>query len=103
MGRKRAGGRVDLQCASGHNTWQIDAAILFDSKASGVTVADSEVMHAMKFAVQKLKLLLDPGSATPLASLLAHKVEGGRQPTLIIASGGNVDPQVFSDSLIRAA
>jgi threonine dehydratase len=77
--------------------------ILLDSKASGVTVADSEVMHAMKFAAQELKVLLEPGGAAPLAALLAHKVEGENQSTLIIASGGNVDPQLFSDSLIQVA
>jgi len=76
--------------------------ILLNSKARGVSVTDAEVLRAMQFAALQLKLLLEPGGAAPLAALLANRVNGERKSTLVIASGGNVDPKLFSDALTQA-
>lgn len=61
---------------------------------SGVTVEDAGVRRAMCFAFEKLKLVLEPSGAAPLAALLEGGPEGGidvaGKSVLVIATGGNV-------------
>jgi threo-3-hydroxy-L-aspartate ammonia-lyase len=61
-----------------------------------LTVSDQELIGAMRFAFERLKLVLEPGGAAALAALLAHRVElGPDQRVGVILSGGNVDPATF--------
>jgi threo-3-hydroxy-L-aspartate ammonia-lyase len=61
-----------------------------------VTVSDAELVAAMRFAFERLKLVLEPGGAAGLAALLAHRVElTGDVRVGVILSGGNVDPATF--------
>lgn len=64
--------------------------ILHERGARGVAVSEAEVGRAMRWAFDKLRLVLEPGGATALAALLAGKVEAAER-TLVILSGGNVD------------
>jgi threonine dehydratase len=61
-----------------------------------VTVSDAELVEAMRFGFEHLKLVLEPGGAAALAALLAHKIslESGTRVGLIL-SGGNVDAERF--------
>jgi threonine dehydratase len=56
-----------------------------------VTVTDSEIVAAMRFAFERLKTVLEPSGACALAAVLAGKVDirGGRAGVTL--SGGNVD------------
>jgi threonine dehydratase len=80
----------------GELTFEINRALL-----DGVlTVSDAELIAAMRFAFERLKLVLEPGGAAALAALaalLADRVEldGGARVGVIL-SGGNVDPGTFS-------
>jgi threo-3-hydroxy-L-aspartate ammonia-lyase len=61
-----------------------------------VTVSDGELVAAMRFAFERLKLVLEPGGAAGLAALLSGSVHvGGGQKVGVILSGGNVDPGRF--------
>ncbi len=65
-----------------------------------VTVADSDLVAAMRFAFEQLKLVLEPGGAAGLAALLAGKLKlepGARVGVLL--SGGNVDAARFCELL----
>jgi threo-3-hydroxy-L-aspartate ammonia-lyase len=67
---------------------------------SVVTVTDAELVDAMRFGFERLKLVLEPGGAAGLAALLAGKVDapaGARAG--VILSGGNVDPSRFCELL----
>ena len=64
----------------------------------GLVVNDTEVAVAMAAAFQHLKLVLEPGGAGGLAAALSGKVELDGV-TVILLSGGNVDPLVFSNIL----
>jgi threonine dehydratase len=57
-----------------------------------VTVSDAELVEAMRFAFEHLKLVLEPGGAAGLAAVLARKlaVENGTRVGVLL-SGGNVD------------
>jgi len=51
-------------------------------------------VRAMRFAFERLKLVLEPSGATGLAAWLAGRTGGGR--TGIVLSGGNVDAARFA-------
>ncbi len=61
-----------------------------------VTVSDAEVAEAVRYAFRTLKLVVEPGGAVSLAALLSGKVEAEGQTTVIVLSGGNIDPGLFS-------
>ena len=65
-------------------------------------VSDDEALAAMAFAFRHLKLVLEPGGAVALAAALTHKLDLAGRTALIIASGGNVDPEVFRLALAPA-
>lgn len=57
-----------------------------------VTVTDTEIVAAMRYAARELKVVLEPSGACALAALLAEKVEGLRGRRVgVTLSGGNVD------------
>ena len=56
-----------------------------------IPVEEAAIVAAMRLAWERLKLLIEPSSAVPLAAVLAHpQVFAGRRVGIII-SGGNVD------------
>ena len=61
-----------------------------------VTVSDAEIVAAMRFAFERLKLVLEPSGASALAALLAGRA-GHRGGTVgVVLSGGNVDAARFA-------
>ena len=68
--------------------------VLTERGATGFAVSDAEVGAAMRFAYREMGLVVEPGGAAGLAVLLSGKIApAGR--TLVILSGGNVEPAVF--------
>ncbi|WP_416969040.1 threo-3-hydroxy-L-aspartate ammonia-lyase [Streptomyces sp. 4F14] len=59
-------------------------------------VSDDEIRAAMRFAFERLKIVVEPSGATPLAALLAGRVEGLTGKVGLIVSGGNVDAERFA-------
>ena len=74
-------------------------AALRDAGATGVAVSEAEVAAAMAFAARNLRLVAEPGGAVALAALLAGKAGPVTERTVIVVSGGNVDPLVYADIL----
>jgi threo-3-hydroxy-L-aspartate ammonia-lyase len=66
-----------------------------------VTVSDAELIEAMRFLFERMKLVAEPGGAAALAALLAGKVEPG-DTVGVVVSGGNVGAERFSE-LLRSA
>ncbi|MDX2277003.1 MAG: threonine/serine dehydratase [Hyphomonadaceae bacterium] len=64
-----------------------------------VTLEDDAVRRAMKFAFLNLKLVLEPSGAIALAAALEGGVDIAGKTVAIIASGGNVDPELFKSAL----
>jgi threonine dehydratase len=62
-----------------------------------VTVTDAEIVAAMQFAFERLKLVLEPSGASALAALLHGKTEAAGHRTGVILSGGNVDVARFRE------
>jgi threonine dehydratase len=64
-----------------------------------IAVSDAAVLRAMKFAFQRLKLVLEPSGAASLAALLEGGADVRGRTVAIIASGGNVDAETFERAL----
>lgn len=56
----------------------------------GIAVSDAAVRNAMRFAFEKLKLVLEPSGAAGIAALLEKSLDADGKTILIIATGGNV-------------
>ncbi len=65
----------------------------------GLTISEDEALQAMALAFLRLKIVLEPGGAASLASALFRKDEIEGDAVIVVASGGNVDPQVFQRAL----
>lgn len=77
----------------GELTFEINQALL-----SGVlTVTDEEVRTAIRFAFNKLKLVVEPGGAVALAALLSGKLDTAGKTTAVVLSGGNIDTDLFAE------
>jgi threonine dehydratase len=70
--------------------------LLQQAQARGVFVKDAQVLAAMAFAFEELKLVLEPGGAVALAAALVGGLELAGKRVLIMLSGGNVDAGVFT-------
>ena len=69
--------------------------------AQGVmTVSDDEVKDAMRFALLRLKLVVEPTGAVPLALALSRRLALRGQTLGIILSGGNADPRLIADLML---
>jgi threo-3-hydroxy-L-aspartate ammonia-lyase len=60
-----------------------------------VLVSDDEIIEAMRFAFDYLKLVLEPSGASALAALLASKYGAVSSRVGVILSGGNVGLERF--------
>ena len=71
--------------------------------AGGLVVSDAEVRRAMRFAFDRLRLVVEPGGAVALASVLAGRIDCRRRVVAVVISGGNVDAPVFCEALDATA
>lgn len=61
----------------------------------GLAVSEFEIREAQRWAARNLRVVVEPGGAVALAALLAGKAELA-PGTLVILSGGNVDPDAYA-------
>ena len=75
--------------------------VLFDRRAAAVAVSEDEVEEAVAFAFRHLRLVAEPGGAAALAAALSGKAGPLGERTVVVVSGGNVDPSVYAGILAR--
>lgn len=56
-----------------------------------VTVSEENIVAAMRMVWERMKIIIEPSSAVPLAAILENKVDVKGKKVGIILSGGNVD------------
>jgi threonine dehydratase len=76
----------------GELTFSVNSRLLDDV----VLVTDDEIRAAMRFAFERLKIVLEPSGATSLAAVLQGGFDGR---VGVILSGGNVSPERFAELL----
>lgn len=84
-----------LAPSPGELTFPINKALL----AGGLSVTDDQVRAAMRFAFQSMKLVIEPGGAVALAAALEGLAPPADGATVVVVSGGNVDPDAYADIL----
>ena len=80
----------------------ITFGILRDRHARATSVTDAEVADAIRFAWARHDLVVEPGAAVGLAALLAGKIPP-MEDSVVLLSGGNVDPALHARIIAEAA
>jgi threonine dehydratase len=75
---------------------------LRDAGARGLTVSESEIEAAMVHAFAYLRIVAEPGGAVALAALLSGRAGDVPDGSVLVVSGGNVDPLVYAEILAAA-
>ncbi|WP_439814178.1 threonine ammonia-lyase [Zavarzinia sp. CC-PAN008] len=70
--------------------------ILQALSAGGLTVTDDQVRDAVRFAFEVLKLVVEPGGAVALATVLAGTAPSSAADTIVVLSGANIDPALHA-------
>jgi threonine dehydratase len=65
--------------------------IIRDEVQKIITVSDQEIIAAMKMVWEKLKVIIEPSAAVPLAAVLREKEKFYKKRVGLIFTGGNVD------------
>jgi threonine dehydratase len=66
-------------------------ALIRRSVAEMTTASDAELIAAMRFVWERMKLIVEPTGMLGLAPLLAGRIAARGQRVGVIVSGGNVD------------
>lgn len=67
----------------------------------GLSVSDDDLLRAVSFSAQRLKLIVEPGSAAGLAALLSGVYPATGRTVAIVLTGGNCDIETVSDAVAR--
>lgn len=67
-----------------------------------ITVQDSQIVEAMQFCFERLKVVIEPSGAVAIAAILAGRIRADGARVGVVLSGGNIDATRFA-ALIEAA
>jgi len=79
----------------GELTWPIIKALVSEV----LTVTDDEIVAAMRFLFERMKLVVEPSGASAFAALLAGKLRGEGRRVGVVLSGGNIGAGAFGKLL----
>ncbi|WP_377511910.1 threonine/serine dehydratase [Octadecabacter sp. R77987] len=66
---------------------------------AGLVVSEQDAQRAMVAAFNHLRIVLEPGGAVALAAALYHPDTTQTDTVIAVATGGNVDPALFAQTL----
>jgi threonine dehydratase len=76
--------------------------LVIQKRMDEATVAsDEEIVEAMRFVFNRLRVVVEPSGATALAALLAGRIEAPGARIGVVLSGGNVDHERFCALMSR--
>jgi len=67
----------------------------------GLVIPEEDCLRAMFVAFARLKIVLEPGGAIALAAALYHGDKIAGDDVIAVASGGNIDAEVFQMALTK--
>jgi threonine dehydratase len=97
----KAKGGVGLFYFSGHGAqingenYLIPVSLTSAEEIKNGLVSATEIVDAMAFLFERMKVVVEPSGAVGVAALLAGKVDSKGRAAGAILSGGNVDPELF--------
>lgn len=78
---------------------ELTFAVVSANARGVVTVSDDDLLEAMRFAFERLKIVIEPSGAAGLAAVMSGKVPVAGKRVGIVISGGNVDVSRFAQLL----
>jgi len=78
---------------------QITFPVLKRLCGPGLVVSENDALRAMAQAFLRLKIVLEPGGAVSLAAALFHLDQIDADTVIVVATGGNVDPDIYARAL----
>jgi threonine dehydratase len=78
----------------------INFDIILDGVEAILTVSEEEIIAAMQLIWERMKIVIEPSSAVPLAAVLKNKTLFKGKKVGLIISGGNVDAQTLFKSYL---
>lgn len=70
---------------------ELNFAIIKEKVDQIVTVTEASIIEAMRLVWERMKIIIEPSSAVPLAAVIEAKIDPRNKKTGIIVSGGNLD------------
>jgi threonine dehydratase len=67
----------------------------------GVAITDDQALDAVSEAARSFKLVVEPGGAAAIAAVLAGLIPIEGRTVIAVASGGNVDPAIHAQAMMR--
>ena len=80
---------------------EITFPILYRLCGKGISVSEEDALRAMVLAFERLRIVIEPGGAVALAAALFHGDELNQDDVIAVATGGNVDAEVFNNALAQ--
>jgi threo-3-hydroxy-L-aspartate ammonia-lyase len=71
-------------------------AIMRQCVADIVLVSDAEILDAVRFALLRMKVVVEPTGAVPIAAVMQGRLPTSAKRIGVIVSGGNIDPPTLS-------
>jgi len=65
-----------------------------------VLVSDDEIMQAVRFAIARMKMVVEPTGAVSIAAVMQNRIPSNLKRIGVIVSGGNIDAQVLNQITI---
>jgi threonine dehydratase len=75
---------------------QLTFSIMREHVRGIATVSDDDLRDAMRYAFERMKLVIEPSGAAALAAVMAGKLDVAGKRVGIIISGGNVDADRYA-------
>ncbi len=64
-----------------------------------VLVSDAEILEAVRFALLRMKIVVEPTGAVPIAAVMHNRIPANARRVGVIVSGGNLDPGLLKREL----
>jgi threonine dehydratase len=65
--------------------------VILDKVDEIVTVSEDAIIAAMRMLWERMKIVVEPSGAVPLAAIIEHKIDVDGKRVGLIISGGNAD------------
>ena len=82
----------------GELTWPVIRALISEV----ATVSDDQIVNAMRFLFERMKLVVEPSGACAFAALLAGRIAVEGRRVGVVLSGGNIGADAFGELLTRS-
>ncbi|BDI23575.1 threonine ammonia-lyase [Herbiconiux sp. L3-i23] len=79
----------------------LNFAIIRDAVDEVVTVTDDETAQALVVLLERAKLVVEPAGAVGVAAILAGRLPENLGNTVVVLSGGNIDPLMMERVISR--